>query len=302
MTDRISTFIQTERLIENNLRLQGSYARGQLQLSSGFKSQNYEGIAVDAQLLLSLQSDQKRLEAQNQNSELVQSRINLVYDSLGTIIDAGQKFAADLTAAISDVVNNIEHVESTAEQGLTQMASTLDVQMAGRYLFSGSATNTPPIDANDPNFGGAVIPSVANTAYYQGNQFIHEVEVDDNYTIPYGVTADHPGVELMMRAYDLVATTPNDSNTLLEAFDLMNKGVDLVSEERAALSQSSTAISDKVIDNKEELLLIKNIISGLNEMDVAEVTVRLQELELQIEASYTVTTKMFKLNILDYVQ
>ncbi len=302
MTDRISTFVQTGKLIDNNLRLQGSYANGQVQLSSGLKSQDFEGIASDSRQLLSLQSDQKRLEAQNGNAELVQTRINLMYNSLGTIIDFGQQFAADLTAAISDIVNNTTHLQNTAQQGLTQMASTLNIEMGGRYLFSGSATATPPIDINAVGFGGAVIPSVANTNYYQGNSFVHAVEVDDNYSINYGVTADHPGVELMMRAYDLVATTPGDQATLLEAFDLMKQAVDIVSEERAAISQSSTAIEGKVFDNKEELLLLDNIITTLNEVDIAEVTVRLQEVQLQIEASYTITNKVLNLSLIDFLR
>lgn len=302
MTDRISTFSQTGSLIDNNLRLQSEYSRGQIQISSGLKSQNYEGIADEAQRLLSLESDQKRLTAQTDNAELVQTRINLMFDSLGTIIDFSLKFAADLTAAISDVVNNTTHVQNTAQQLLEQTQSSLNVEMAGRYLFSGSATRTPPININAVGFGGAVIPSAPDTDYYQGNSFVHDVEVDDNYSINYGITGDNAAIEKIMRAYDLVRTTPGNQATLLEAHDILSEGIDELSEERSALSQASSSIDDKIEDNKQELLLLQNMSSEINEVDIAAATVRLKEVEFQIEASYQVTTQLLNLSILDYIR
>ena len=302
MTDRISTFSQTGTLIENNLRLQSEYSKGQIQISSGLKSQNYEGIADDAQRLLSLESDQKRLAAQTENAELVQTRINLMFDSLGTIIDFSLKFAADLTAAISDIVNNTTHVQNTAQQLLEQTQSSLNVEMAGRYLFSGSATRTTPININAVGFGGAVIPSAPDTGYYQGNNFVHDVEVDDNYSINYGITGDNAAIEKIIRAYDLVRTTPGSQATLLEAHEILSDGIDELSEERSALSQASSSIDDKMEDNKQELLLLQNMSSEINEVDIAAATVRLKEVEFQIEASYQVTTQLLRLSILDYIR
>jgi len=302
MTDRISTFTQTNRLIENNLRLQGKYSEGQLQIASGDKSQSYEGIAKDSKRLLSFQSDYKRLEAQTNNAETAQSRMDHMYDSLGTVIDFSMQFAADLTAAISNVVNNTTHIQNTSQQLLEQTASVFNTQMAGRYLFAGSATRTEPVDINAVGYGGAVIPSAANTAYYQGNGDIQNVEIDDNYTVNYGVTADNPAIEKIMRAYDLVRTTPGDQATLSEATQLLNEGVDELAEVRSALSQSSSGVDRKIEDNKKEMLLLKNLIEGLNKSDVAEVSIRMQELELHIEASLSVTTKMINLSIIDYLR
>ena len=87
MVDRISSYSNTSKLIDNNLRLQSDYAKGQQQVSSGVKSDSFSGVAKDTNRILSLESDYERLVQQTENSKIALERAEVTYDTIGTIMD-----------------------------------------------------------------------------------------------------------------------------------------------------------------------------------------------------------------------
>lgn len=306
MTDRIATFTQTNQIITNNARLQSNYAQKQLQVSSGFKSNNYEGIARDSARLLNLETDFSRITQQTENTQIASDRVNLMFGSLNSMVEQTQKFIADLSSTVSsfglqgaDLVNN-------AQTNLNQFAGQLNTQISDRYLFAGSATQTRPVDLSDPAWGGQTFvlpgPSVADTNYYQGNDYIQNVESIDGFTVNYGVTANNPAFEQVIRAYDLIITNPTDQDTLEEAFRVLNIAVDELAVLQASLSQRAQTLEAQISDNESELLLIETQITNIREVDVAEASVNLKQLETQLEASYTVTAALLNLKLSDYVR
>ena len=300
MVDRIASFAQTNQLIENNLRVQKKYAEGQIQTSSGLKSDTYEGIARDTNQILNLESDYSRLTSQSENAQKALDRSEASFDAVGSIIDIAQSFQADISAALSLTADPAE-IEVVAEQDLQQIEALLNTQVAGRYIFSGSATQTAPADFNDPAFGGAVIPSTADTSYYQGNDFEHTVEASDDLKIEYGMSGDDTALEQIIRAYDLVRTTPGDPDTLEEALDLIQNGLDGLAVAKSTISETSQNLDQSINDNLDQMNLIDSMISDLQEVDLAEVTVKLQEMEAQLEASYAVTADLLRLNLTDFI-
>lgn len=301
MVDRISSASQINSLISNNLRLQSRYAEGQIQASSGYKSETYQGFSTDSRQILNLESDYKRTLGQTENAQQALSRTEVTFDALGSIIDTAQNFLANLNAAVSGTGVSVAELQTLAQTKMDQTASSLNVQLGGRYLFGGSATQTPPVDLNAVGYGGAVIPSTPSTLYYQGNDFVQSVEVDDGYTINYGVKADDPAIERLLRAFDLVRTNGGDQATLEEALTLLETGIDRLAETKASVSQDSQALNKRIDENLEDLNLLDNLIVDLKEVDLAEVSVRLKQLESQLQASYSVTTDLLRLNITDFL-
>jgi flagellar hook-associated protein 3 FlgL len=300
MVDRIASFVQTSKLINNNLSIQAKYAEGQIQLSSGFKSDTYQGIAKDTNKLLNLESEFARIQTQTENAQTALDRSESAFDSYGSIITVGQAFITDLRAAINGIAPPSE-IQTIAQNNLNQTASILNTTVAGRFIFGGSVTTSPPVDLNDPGFGGAVPPSAANTNYYQGNSFTQSVEIADNFTVNYGVKADDPALEQIIRAYDLVRTNPANQAALTEALSLLESGLDDLAVSKANISQHSQTFDRRITENQEQLTLIESMISNVRDVDLAEVSIRLQEFEAQLQASYAVTTNLLQLKITDYI-
>ena len=302
MVERISTFVQTGELVRNNLRVQRQYAEHQLQISSGLKSDNYQGLADDTDRLLNLESDLKRIQRQTDSTQLAIDRNEIVYDALGKILGEGQSFLADLKASTTNVFISSAELQRLAEVQMQAFATSLNLSFAGRYVFSGSATGTTPVDLTAPGFGGATPPSAPNTTYYQGNDFVQSVEIADNFTINYGVTANDPALEKVIRAIDLVVTSPADTVALTEAIALLEEGLDETAELQASVAQKSNIFERKVTENEEDINLITNIIASIKEVDIAEATVNMQALGMQLEASYSITTDLLNLNLVDFIR
>ncbi len=306
MVDRIASFTQTSGILANNLRLQSNYAKTQVQVSSGVTSTRYEGIAGGTSRLLNLESDYDRISQQTENIQLAADRTDIMYDALGSILGQTQQFVADLSATISGFGSQGTDLANIAQTKMDQVAGNLNTQVANRYLFAGAATQTIPVDLSDPAFGGQLFvlpgPSVADFDYYQGDSYVQRVEASDGFFVNYGVQANGPSFEKIIRGYDLILTNPTDQDTLTEAYRIMQEGIDEVAVMRAAISQDAQTLETQKSANSEDLLLIENQIADIREVDLAEASTRLKQLETQLEASYSVTATMLKLNLADYVR
>jgi flagellar hook-associated protein 3 FlgL len=301
MVDRISSSVHTSQLIDNNLRLQKKYAEKQVQTATGVQTDTYTGMSKDASKVMSLEADYNRIITQSENAQTALDRNEVAFDTFAQITDITQSFEADLNAAISGLSIGSNEIQEIANSTLDQLESLLNTQVAGRYIFGGSATQTAPADFNDPAFGGATIPSAADTDYYQGNDYIQSVEASDGLSVNYGVTANDAAIEEIVRALDLVRTTPNDPSTLQEALSLIQSGLDGVAITKAKISQDSQKLDQSINANLEDVNLIDSMISDVKDVDLAEVSVKLQELEAQLEASYSVTTDLLNLKLSDYI-
>ncbi len=126
---------------------------------------------------------------------------------------------------------------------LEQMASLLNTQYNGGYLFGGSATKTAPVDISSATYAAASSPSTADTNYYQGDSQLGAVRVSDNQTVSYGVTADNTAFEQIMRAMNLVASnSPLSTDTLNEALDLAVDSIDKLGVVQTRISNASASI------------------------------------------------------------
>lgn len=300
MVDRIATFSQTQSLINSTMRTQSAYAQAQTQISSGLKSDSYEGIASDTSQVLNLENQYSTLVTRSELAQSALDRSESMYSAVSSLLDLGNSFLSDLSAAISGVGYEDDSLQTVAEQGLEQIASLLNTQVAGRYLFSGSATNSAPVDL-DSYTGALSSPSTADTSYYTGNDYIQSVTLSDGFTLDYGVTADNEAFEEIIRAFSLASNNPSDETALTEAYELLSNALDDLAVLNADISQGSQTLDQVIDDQLSELNLIDTLISNLTEVDLAEVSVRLEELETQLEAAYSVTTRLLNLNLTDYL-
>ena len=305
MVERIASSTTINAQIENTLRLQKQYAKRLAQTSSNIKSETYQGIALDTNRILNLESDYQRITMQSENAKTALERSRMAYNSLGQVLKVGQSILANLNAAISNTGQSGAELQNTVQKAMDNTASALNVQIAGRYIFSGVETASRPVDLTATGFGGqtysAPTPSSANTGYYQGDNFVHSVEAADDFTVSYGVRADNPAVEKLIRAYDLVRTTPADADTLKEAYRVLRQGLQDLAVMQAQVAQDSKTLDQRINDNLDQLNLIDNMIGEIKTIDSAETAIRLKELKTQLEASFSVTADLLKLKLSDYL-
>ena len=301
ITSRVSTFTFSNRLSSENLRIQQEANDVQLQISSGKKSRSHKGVSSDVQRLLNSEADLARISTQNIVASTAQSRINQMFSTMGSILDLANNFAQTLAQNLAGNLTTPADLQAIAQNSEEALAALLNVNLGGRYLFSGSQLDVPPVDLTDPLYTPQVSPSAANTSYYQGDNMTQNVTVADGYTLDYGVTADDIGFERLLRSMNLAANNSTDALAIQESLDLLNQAVDDIALQRTDVSSKATLIEARIQTNNDETALLQDIISSLEDTDLAEASVLLTQYQTQLEASYATTARILRLNLHDYI-
>jgi flagellar hook-associated protein 3 FlgL len=301
MLSRIATFPFTNGMIADNMRLQVKYADVNTQIATGLKSQDYKGIARDAQRLLGIESAKSQLEGYIENGKLIQQEMNIMYDAVGRMVDLSNSMLQGLTAALGGNFVDPAVTTSQAQIGMNEMAGLLNLQAAGRHLFAGSDIDTTPVDLTDPLWVAQVPPSVPDTNYYQGNSTILAVQLSETYTVSYGFLANNSAFEEILRAYNLIVNNPGSQTAYQEASGLLQSGIDGMANIMGQMSSISLSIEEQTLRNEEDIVNLKELITSLKEVDLPTASVEMTEVQTQMEAAYSASIKVLQMSLTNYI-
>lgn len=301
MVQRIATFSNTSRLINENMRLQANLANTQLQLSTGLKSVGYEGISRDTQRLLSLETSKKALENYNVNGKLVKGNVDLQFKAIEEMISLATNMKQMLTSANAGNFVNPAVIQNQANLLMNEMAGLLNTQSAGRYLFSGSRIDVQPVDLTNPAWTAQTPPSVANSSYYNGDNVILSTQISETLTVNHGTLASNPAFEQALRAYNLAANNPGNNAAIVEASLLLDSAIDGMADLQARASTNSRSFEDQSLRNEEDIAVQDELISNIKEIDLAATSVAQSNYETQLEAAYASSVKLLRLRLTDFL-
>ncbi len=150
---------------------------------------------------------------------------------------------------------------------------------------------------------GAGSLTAPDTSYYQGNDDIASVRVSGDQTVAYGVTADNPAFEQVMRVLKFVAnSTTLSSSDITSAMDLATKALDAVSTVQAKLSSADAQIKTAQSAQVDYQNFAQTLGSNLTGVDVAAVTAQLATYQAQLSASFSALAKIQSLNLASYLR
>jgi flagellar hook-associated protein 3 FlgL len=299
MSMRVASFTTTSYLTAQNMRLQSAYAEAQRQTSSGLKSETYSGIASQTRVLLNLEAQQTRIAAQLQTAATTNMAIQSMYDAVGDIGDLVDSLMSTVSAAISGT-NVASDVANDATQSLEEVAALLNTDIAGRYLFGGAQVNQAPVDIT--GLPAATPPSTADTSYYGGDAYVQSATIADDMTLHYGVSADSPAFEQVVRAMNLLKNNPSDTAALEEAYDLLNGAVTELAAMQSKLGVQSEQVESQM-DRQEALAdALDQRITEIKNADLTQASVTMTQIETQLEASYASLTTLLHLSLHDYLR
>ncbi|MFA7276683.1 MAG: flagellin [Pseudobdellovibrionaceae bacterium] len=298
MVGRIATFAQNQTLTQELMRLQSEYSQASLQESTGLKSQTYQGISDDTFEILQFQNNYDLLAARSENAQTALDRIETMYSSVSSMADVINTVLSDISEALS--TNDATALASSSATVLDEVASLLNTQLAGRYLFAGSTTNQAPVDVS--LLASTTAPTTADTSYYQGDAYIASVQATESFSLSYGVNANDDSFEKTIRALQLIVSDSGNENSLTEAYNLLREATTGVANIQASLSSKASTLDTKISENSDELNLLDTMISNIKDSDLAEITVKITEMETQLEAAYSISSKILGLKLSDYLK
>ena len=304
---RVATYAQQTLLLTQIRTAQSRMQNTQIQMSTGYTSQTYAGIAPQAGQLVNLESAHARTQQYMTNNKTVDLRLQSMENSVGNTVEAASKLKTLLVNGLNNNVAADMSLGLQAQNLLNEVAKQLNVKIGDHYLFSGTKTDTPPVDLTAPGYGAppTVTPSVADTGYYQGDSVVLSTRAADDYDVSYGVTADNPAFEKLIRALQLTATVTTtpvlDRARLQDGLDLVNQAINELSTVRSSIGVTQNALDSANEDHTDMTVYMEQTITQITQVDVAEAASRLSADQLMLQASYMTISQLSKLSLANYL-
>lgn len=300
---RVTNLAQHDRIVSLIMQTQNDANDVQQQISSGKKSQTYQGIAQDAARLVNLEVAHVRVDQYVKNNGQVDDRLQVMESNVGQIGDILSQFKTLLVNALNQGNAAELDLPTNAGQMLNQVATLLNANLDGRHLFSGSMTDTAPVDLSALPVSYTIPTSNGDASgYYQGDTTQLTVRADDNLNLQYGITADSTGFEQTIRALDMVVKgAPTDTTMLSHALDVVNSAIDNVANIRTKIGNTRSTIAeiDKSHSNFQQFA--DQTIGDLENTDVTAAITRLNSAQTTLQASYMTLSALGKMNLMQFM-
>jgi len=304
---RVADYAQYQLTLSYTMRTQSSVAERQIEIASGKRAQQYSSISTDASELVNIERSVARTEQFNRNIDQALTRLGIMESSVAIMVERATEVLAIMSSAISGENINDVPLQEFSATFLAEAESLLNTSHEDRYLFAGSQTDSPAVDLTDVAYTPqAGLPGVftADFDYYQGDTLGLTVRTDETFETTYGITADEPAFEEMLRALSYMdyAGANTDVAVLTQAYTMMKSAVDGLSDIRGRIGASSKVLESASSGHDDYLTYATNLVSTLEDVDVAEATTRLAQDEVQLQGSYLAISRISDLSLLNYLR
>ncbi|MCD6073316.1 MAG: flgL [Rhodospirillales bacterium] len=312
MSTRVSNLASNKLIQSTILRTQDRILDRQLQISTLQKSQDYAGIADETNRLVTMEASRRKVEQYMSESANVKLRMDSMLNSL----DSLKETLKDVEGMVRDLLDDGTlpdgmDKDSFASVKIAEIEDFLNVKVGGRFLFSGSVTETKPVDIPDPitapaGLDAAPFNTVAEPSfYYQGDGTKLKARLNEGLEVQYGVTADDPAFEKLIRAVRILRSTPlSDPNIKV----IMQEAADLCSEAKSGMEAVELNVGTKLEQLGRTQTTLKNsknfmdgVVSDLESADTTTAVAELTQDQTMLEASYNVLVRLSKLNLNSYL-
>ncbi|MEI7668689.1 MAG: hypothetical protein WCJ33_01235 [Pseudomonadota bacterium] len=296
----ISTFGSVQTLLSNLNLVQNSLNDSQQQISSGYKSQTFEGISSDVEKLTSLNSQVSRLNNYQQQNGITIGQLQTSNTSLGQIITA----ATDIKSLIASQISGTSSSTSFSQQlsaKLSSIAATLNTNYGGKYIFGGTNTASPPVQIPVPK---SIITGIPDAGYYLGNSQDTISRINDAQTITPNVKANDISFQNLIAGINqaLSATGGDRANTLKNAEDLVEKGLQGIIALQANVNSNILTAQQANTQSQTLQTYYKGIVSNIIESDVVALSAKVSQDTVVLQASYSTFSRITQLTLSSYLK
>lgn len=280
----------------------------QVQLSTGQKSLRYSGIAAESSRLVNLESTRMRTDQYVTSNNTVALRLQTMELSVAKTFD----MASELKTLLINATNGNNAADLplalTAENMMDEVSRVLNVKLGDRYLFSGTATSTAPVDFTDAAFTTppTSYPSNADTAYYQGDSTRIATRVADDFDVTWGATADEEGFEKLIRALHLTATAATsptvDTLRLQEALSVVNEAIDAIPDIRSRIAAAQLSVERANESHADLTLYVDETITDIKAVDIPMAVTRMSNDQMVLEASFMTISRLAQLTLTSFLR
>ncbi len=307
---RVSTLGQNQLLLVDVLRQQDRINLAQKQVTSGTRSRDFEGIAGDVATLLGAKTVAERTEQYLKTNIELERITQLTNTSLQGLVDTADSLRKEMISAIN--IGSGIGLRDQIDSFFDITVSLLNQRDNGHYLFSGTRTDTAPVNVSTPAALEALGANNAANAF-SNNDIKTQAKIDDNQTLTYGVLAKDVAKDLMQLMQDLMifatASTgkfsdplsDTDRTFLLSKIAASNTAFDTLNTAQAKHGVTMRTLQEAQDRHRDDSYFIRSFIADIEDVDVAEAITRLNADQTALEASFHIFSQVNRITLLDFI-
>ncbi|TNE31919.1 MAG: hypothetical protein EP349_03125 [Alphaproteobacteria bacterium] len=309
----------------------------QRQLATQKKTDTFAGFGVDAGRVQSLRTNLNEIDAYSTNIDRAVLRTKVMSETLteitniaNQVIDGFRLLQSGADGVDTDFLRNM------ASNNLQYLGDLLNTEIQGSYLFSGNDignapfTNEATLNANMQAeytlwLAGGQTPAqlLANADAFTGSDLGYAgtlgasgdviAKVDDNIEINYTLKADNPGLQEIVRGIALaanlqfpnpavdIATEAEFEQIFAGIISTLESGIAALESDHNILVSKNALMTDIKERQENERNTLQSMLDDLENVDTAEIIVRLQSLETQMTASYETANLVNQLTLVNFL-
>jgi flagellar hook-associated protein 3 FlgL len=306
MVGRVSSFGQQQLLIRSIFENQKTLYEDQRQVSSGKKSDDFQGLAGQTGTIMGTRSFQSRIETYQNTINTIRGKLDANDVQIGGVLEGME----DLKDSIQSMLANgqAEGFSELLNQTFKFSVNALNTNFDGTYLFSGAETGTQPINVSTLD-ELAALPSTSDA--FQNADIAFEARIADGVNLEFGLLASDlaSGVfEEMLSLYNQDQATPFEGELDQAQFTFLQSALQTLTTEIDNLRQDhvGNGLSYErleVVDEQhaDSAVFLEVFISDMEDVDMAEAVTRLNNDQVALEASYQAISSLNQLTLLNFL-
>lgn len=300
---RISTYNIHQSLMRDTTKSQSELFDLQGQVSSGLKTDNFAGLGSSVETFADLEARLSRGQAYIDGTKLVEGRLDVVDNTLSAIIDTATDIRNLISLRRNSAVGDSLAYDTQIEGKWQALVSQLNVSMEGRYVFSGTATNAPAVDAE--NYPSLQVDGIPDKGYYKGSTDNISVRIEDNVDITYNVRADDPAFQkifaglAMARKYGVTA---GESQEMQQAYDLVAEGTEGIIGIRAVVNANKVKVMNNYDRLQSQQLYWKGLKEEISNTDIVAVSTEIALNQGILQAAFQAFARISSLKLSDFLR
>ncbi len=311
--------------------------RAATELTTGEKSSRYKATGGNLTRLFALERALERNAVFSETIALTEMRLDVMQQSFGQILAPVERIGLDLSISVGqgDVAGSRMHAVA-ARQAFADTVGILNGQVAGQSLFAGTLTDRPALAgvetiladldalaAANPTAAGTIaaidayfdaasgsVPNFFGDGYVGATDNLNGVTIGEGRRIDYAMRADQQEIVDVLRAQALAAVTAGGAfaGPLAEEMALRGEAGDrmIAAKEGVLALQSRVGMSQYAVEQaRAERVSERDALNlaraKLVAVDPLEAASAYQQLQVQLEAVYTVTSRLANLRFSNFM-
>lgn len=298
--NRVATSSMHQQNLKDISLDQQNLAKLNKQISSGLKASNYAELNGAVERVSGYESKLSAIKTHLSNNNSIEARLNVMDQSVTQLQDIAEDFASLIAMRRNPATANGLNFQAQAKALMASAAQTLNISVEGRYLFSGSKTDTPPIATPVPS---NTTVGVSDANYYRGNSDVLNARVSDSLEIPYGITGNDQAFQDLFSAINtaLQGDAGNSDAILQKAVDQINAAVDGLASVRAGIGSQISNLQDVNEQHEQLQVYWKQAVSNDTSTDIAEASIQLATDQTVLQATFQAFANLSRLRLTDFL-